>query len=868
MFRLCSWTKGQSSDSIVKTQAIFTATPVNRKPNTVLYLCSIRISHQRMTDRQQKIIRIIALSLLGLFVLAGIGGAVAFSQRERLLKTAIERATKKVKRDYKLDVTIGKARFTGWRSVGFEQIVVVPEARDTIARIARTEVSVNVWPLLFGKIALSDLSLENGLIQVVKRDSLSNLDTILKRRRTDSTKTGQTDTPKRVNLANVADNLIDELLSKIPNNLDIENLEFRLIDIASAKPSAKNRRDLAPAGSSTPTDSVLRPIRSVTVLTERAVIDNQAVSSTFRINGTEATWHVTGQADPADRKYNLALFAEGQQGRLQPLELKYLETRYKLKLQADTLRVRLDDVDRADGEFRLDGAGSVRNLIINHPAIARTDVVVPTASMDAHLFVGENYVGIDSSSVIHLGEIAARPFLKYTLSSTPATDTETAQSDKRQARNAQSAGSTGTSEPQKVGTIYDFQLHTDQMDAQALFNSFPQGLFESVQGMRVSGKLKYDLALHLDTTLPDSVQFDSGLTPENFRILQFGGLDFSKINNSFIYTPYEKGQPVRDIVVGPENPDFTPLSSISSNLRNAVLTSEDYSFFTHKGFNEKAFRVSIATNFKEKAFKRGASTVSMQLVKNVFLSRNKTLSRKVEEILIVWLIENQRLVPKERMYEVYLNIIEWGRNVYGIGEAARYYFDKTPAQLELGESIFLAFVIPSPKRALDWFLPDGSLQTRNVRGYFRIIGRIMARRGLTPPEGETDSTGTYGFYNVRLRPALRRQVEYADSLDYFPDDSLMVLPGNQLDPDEVEVDEGGTGVGNFLRDLFPDKRKRRADATNTDVPRPESGTATANIETTPPADTTKTQRQLRQEKRAQRQQQKAVQKKADEGLLN
>ena len=85
-----------------------------------------------MTDRQKKIIRIIAFSLLGLFVLAGIGGAVAFSQREKLLKTALDRVTRKAKRDYKLDITIGKARFTGWRSVGFERVAVVPEGRTRL----------------------------------------------------------------------------------------------------------------------------------------------------------------------------------------------------------------------------------------------------------------------------------------------------------------------------------------------------------------------------------------------------------------------------------------------------------------------------------------------------------------------------------------------------------------------------------------------------------------------------------------------------------------------------------------------------------------------------------------------------------------
>ncbi len=71
----------------------------------------------------------------------------------------------------------------------------------------------------------------------------------------------------------------------------------------------------------------------------------------------------------------------------------------------------------------------------------------------------------------------------------------------------------------------------------------------------------------------------------------------------------------------------------------------------------------------------------MQLVKNVFLTREKTLSRKLEEILLVYLLENNRLVPKARMLEVYLNVIEWGPNVYGIGESAQFYFRKNPERI-------------------------------------------------------------------------------------------------------------------------------------------------------------------------------------------
>ena len=745
-----------------------------------------------MTDRQRNALRITGWALLTLFIIAAVGGNYAYSKRESLLKTALSRAISKAKRSYNLDVRIGSASFTGINSVAFTNVSVVPHDRDSLARIGRVEVGVRFWPLLAGKIALSRMTLENGLVQVVRRDTLTNVDFLIRRKSRDSTRLASQpmEITRRANLSNVAEKLIENILSKIPDDLNVRNLEFRGVD----------------------------DVDTISLLTQTASINGEIVASTLKLNGNEATWHIAGTADPADREYDLAVYADGQDGRPKPLELAYIQKKFDLKLQADTIRAELRDVDRDGGEFRLEGAGSVRNLRINHPAIARTDVLVPTASMDANVFVGENYVGIDSSSTLRLGAVNARPFVKYTLASPAPANQEN-----------------------PPGKIYDVQLHTDLLDAQSLFNSFPQGLFESLAGMQVTGKLRYDLAFQLDTSLPDSVKFNSGLTQDNFRILKMGQTDFAAINRPFVYTPYEKGKPVRAITVGPQNSDYTTLNQISPDLRNALLTSEDYTFFTHKGFNEKAFRVSIATNFKEKSFKRGASTVSMQLVKNAFLSRNKTLSRKIEEILIVWLIENEHIVPKERMYEVYLNIIEWGRNIYGIGEAARYYFAKSPADLNLGESIFLAFVVPRPKAALNWFIPGGTLQSRNVRGYFRLIGRIMARRGLTTPD-----SGAYGFYDVRLREGLRREVVPVDTL--FQGDSLMT------DPVEGDLDEeGGDGFGNFFRRLF---KKDKTDENRTDDTEPTAqpdrrGPARPDAvpgEVAPP-DTVKTRKQLRQERR-------------------
>ena len=754
--------------------------------------------------------RIAGWVLLSLFIVVGIAGSYAYFKRESLLKTALDRAVRKAKRDYNLDVRIGSARFTGINSVAFTNVSVVPHDRDSLARIRRVEVGVRFWPLLAGKIALSGMTLEDGLVQIVKRDTLTNIDFLIRRKQGDSIRTADqpAETTRRADLSNVAEKLIDNILSKIPDDLNVRNLEFRGVDDAD----------------------------TISLLTQTAVIRNEAVASTLSINGNEATWHLTGTANPADREYDLALYADGQNGRPKPLELAYIKKKFDLNLQADTIRAELRNVDRTGGEFRLEGAGSVRNLRINHPAIARTDVLIPTASLEANLFVGENYVGVDSSSVLRLGTVSAHPFIKYTLATTASTR--------------------GTKQP---GKIYELQLHTDQLDAQALFNSFPQGLFESLEGMKVAGKLRYDLVFQLDTSLPDSVKFNSGLTSDGFRILTMGQTDFAAINRPFVYTPYEKGKPVRSITVGPENPDYTPLNRISPDLRNALLTSEDYNFFTHKGFNEKAFRVSIATNFKQKSFKRGASTVSMQLVKNAFLNRNKTISRKIEEILIVWLIENEHIVPKERMYEVYLNIIEWGRNIYGIGEAARYYFAKNPADLNLGESIFLAFVVPRPKAALDWFIPGGTLQTRNVRGYFKLIGRIMARRGLTTPD-----SGAYGFYDVRLREGLRREVAPVDSL--FQGDSLLTQPA---DIESDDIDESGTGIGNFFRRLFKGKKaddKRSDDVPSTVQPERRAADRPDAVPSEPvPADTVKTRKQLRQERREQKRLEKEAQRLRENG---
>jgi hypothetical protein len=122
----------------------------------------------------------------------------------------------------------------------------------------------------------------------------------------------------------------------------------------------------------------------------------------------------------------------------------------------------------------------------------------------------------------------------------------------------------------------------------------------------------------------------------------------------------------------------------------------------------------------------------MQLVKNVFLNRKKTIARKVEEMLIVWMIENLRLTSKDRMFEVYLNIIEWGPDIYGIKEASGFYFDKLPSQLDLKESIFLSSIVPRPKAFRYAFDTTGNLRS-HYSGYYKLLSGIMVRRDQISP---------------------------------------------------------------------------------------------------------------------------------------
>nr|MBK9651897.1 transglycosylase domain-containing protein [Bacteroidota bacterium] len=382
----------------------------------------------------------------------------------------------------------------------------------------------------------------------------------------------------------------------------------------------------------------------------------------------------------------------------------------------------------------------IKNLSLYHFQISPDDITIYDAGFDLNCKIFDNTLQIDSSSKIILNKIYTSVFLRY--------DSK----NKRQ---------------------LTLQASFPSMQSQNFFDGLPYNMFSTLKGIKTSGYLSYNLFFDCNFNSPDSLTFQSTLKSENFKIEKYGIENLSRINNDFTFEALDGDRVAREIFISPVNPNYTPLNQIDTNLIHAVLTSEDGSFLYHNGFNEDAFRQSIITNIKEKRFARGGSTITMQLVKNCFLSRNKTISRKMEEVLIVWLIENKNIVSKQRMLEVYLNVIEWGPNIYGISEASAFYFDKKPSQLTLEESVFLASLVPRPKYFKYSFDKSGIIKPY-MQSYYDLLKRKMFVRNWIA----TSDTASKQYVISLTGPAIK----FITPTDSLPNDSLQIELNNVDDP--------------------------------------------------------------------------------------
>jgi len=488
-----------------------------------------------------------------------------------------------------------------------------------------------------------------------------------------------TDTNEKRKYATFAYRIISKLLNLVPTDMKLENLNFKIDDNG----------------------------KKASIAINKLVLDNKQLETNLHVQSKnfDQRWNIKGFADPRNKKADIRFFNLDTGA----IRVPYLDERYNFKASFDSIRLNVANIEKDGSELHIDGYTSIANLKINHPKIASKDVIIKNARFDYRFLLGDDFISIDSTSTMQLNKIKVKPYVSY--------NTE-------------------------KDTVYTLQVDIPKMQAQDFIVSLPDGLFTHFQGMEATGSFDYKLDFKFNKNKPNTLVFDSKLNKQDLRITKYGEADLNKLNREFVYRAIIQNVLQRPVLVGNGNPNYTPLDQISPYLQKCVLTTEDPSFFSHRGFINEAFKQSILKNIRTKKFSRGASTISMQLIKNVFLTREKTLSRKLEEILLVYILENNRVVSKLRMLEVYFNIIEWGPNVYGIGEASQFYFQKSPSGLNVDECLFLATIIPKPRKFMYQFNNEGNLKDYAVQNQ-KFLRNLMFRRGLLIPE---DTIGQFPVY--------------------------------------------------------------------------------------------------------------------------
>jgi hypothetical protein len=662
----------------------------------------------------------LAVKTAGVFLLLSILGF--FTLRGYFLSKAIEKVQAKLERDYATTLTIKEAGFEGLAGVSLKGINLVPQGKDTLLSLDEFSLSIKFWYALLADVRVKSIGMNHGFLQLSKKDGVKNFDQFFGKKKdsTSAKELVQTETKSKeqVNYAEVLYKLITKVLNKVPKEVMIEDFSFKGIDEALF----------------------------VTVQVQKLTFLNGLVNSRMLVGSNQMVqeWQLSGMAYPSDRKADLQ-FSRVDTGLV---TIPYLAERFNLRAGFGSARLLLNNISFDDDELQIDGLASIQSFMVNHPKISSKDVVLDKVDFNYVYKIGSTYLSLDSASSVNFNGFVFHPFIRF---------------------------------DNAPDTIYHLVVRSEKTDAQQFINALPEGLFSHIKGMEATGTFSYRLDFKYNENRPDEMVFESVLEKNQFRITKYGEANLAKLNGEFVYTPMEKGRPMRPVFVGAANPYYTPIDLVSPFLKKCVLTCEDPSFYWHRGFVTEAFRQSIVKNIRTGKFKRGASTISMQLMKNVFLTREKTMARKLEEILLVYILENNRISSKDRMFEVYLNIIEWGPNVYGIGEASKFYFQKNPLDLTLSESMFLSTIVPGPKHFMWRFGKDGTAKPYLERTY-RYLSNKMISRSLIVPE---DTLGLTHLINI-TGPA-RKYIIKSDSLvnDTIVERELQLIENHEaVDEDE------------------------------------------------------------------------------------
>lgn len=319
---------------------------------------------------------------------------------------------------------------------------------------------------------------------------------------------------------------------------------------------------------------------------------------------------------------------------------------------------------------------------------------------------------------------------------------------------------------------------------QDLFNALPFSLRGSLPGFLFEGELGAQFNLDVDWNQVDDAVMDVELDNQ-CRVVSGGNLELKKFSGTFVHNVSDKvGK--HEFVMGPGSESWVNLEEVAEHMPHALVTCEDGAFYKHKGISAFAIKRAVKKNIKKGYFAYGASTITMQLVKNLFLTRDKTISRKLQEMIITWWVENS--MEKDQIIELYLNVVEFGPSIYGIKNASMHYFGKHPQDLNLLECAFLAKMLPNPVSRYRYYEKGrGGLDPSWRAVVDRVVGKMFDRGYITREEYD-EAMATEFFF-------------------YYPDLMTAGEGGTDAEPDEEAkppLAPGGTYIPAASTSPFPD----------------------------------------------------------------
>lgn len=681
----------------------------------------------------------------GLVVVALVGVLVVYP---RVAASKIRDKTSAYAKRLGRDVRIGHIDVTVGHATLRDVTVRGPYDGDTpLVHVSRIDIPFDGFASLYGKVVLGDAKIDGVTVTLRRgadgRDNASDILDRMRAARGDTTRKGSGLRPRSIAVTRwklLADDAItgatalvaDGSASWKPGELVAIAHKVSATTIGAPKALAE-KLEITKLTGEPPRVAVaggaieLWPNLSLTGI-EGTVAASRSQPGKYKIDlaggygGVPGhLWTAKGRLDPEQLTASIDLeAAKFQLDRLAPIlertpVVDYDATSVDTKVHLEVNR----DGGSFSGEFHLSG------LNVGHPLIADKDV------HDLHL--AGNVDGTFDRKADTL-ELTRGDFLVRDL---PFSITGTVSRHRRHnvetvATHPETGEPIARSGPGRIQQLA-LRLVIPPIDCQRVLNAIPTEMAPYMAGYKLRGVFDTDVRLDIDWADLDATVLDGHVGIKHCKVTKEPADSPKRLKEEFEhYVEVEKGQWM-SFIVGPTNDDFVPLEDVSQYLIKSIMTTEDSAFYKHKGFITTEFRTALINDLKAGRFKYGASSITMQMVKNVLLYREKTLARKLQELFLTWHVENT--LSKDRILEIYFNVIEYGPGLYGIGPAARHFFGKQAWALNPKEAAFFSSILPAPKERYKQYCA-GTLTRWTNSKIERILAIMLKRERLTQKEYE------------------------------------------------------------------------------------------------------------------------------------